>query len=843
MQTPYILTERYPTGNTTVITVDCADFAIDPTGQKDSAPAITEALGTAAQAGGGIVYLPEGRYRLDSPITIPTAVTLRGEWLSPEDDENDLRLGTILCLYAGKNDPEGTAAISMQACSGLKCLTLYYPDQTFTAPVPYAPTVRQCGVDSMTLENVTMVNPWRGVQCGPDANELHFLKNVYITPMDVGFFMDMTTDIGRMQNLHIAPAYLTRFLPETDLDALRSYMLFHVTGVYMARSDWEYGYSIHMSWCQTGFLITSFTDSGPNTQLSGLRMYNCDTGFHLIDVNPYGVALSDSEIVCDIPLTAAIRADTRFKTVMQVNGCKLAGPYETMVEQKGSGQISFANGTITGWRGEAVRMHSGGLSFLQCTFGAGDTHFSLSEEISGIQILGCTFAGREPVMQAGVVARENMQIDHTPLALPVASTGGYEPARTATVPGACLLYNVMDFGAVPDGKEPEKATDNTFAFAKALEAAGKTGGIVWVPAGLYVLQGKLHVPSGVQLRGVFEVPCHTMGGGSVLLTTSGAGDEHGNPFITIAENAGLWGLSICHPNQNPKEPIPYPWTVQSRGKNCYIVNTVLVNPWLGVDFGTYPSEGHYVSYISGAPIRCGLFCGNNSGDGWVENIQYNPHYYFRSSLPAKIVGDWKDFWHNQIRYLQALVFGYNEREHLLGTFVFAANHGLKFVMQDGKGTTGKFIGHGTDGGQNGLQVVGCEDIELINTQLVTIEAPTDRIYFQTEKDAPGKVRVHNTLMWGAPFFAVTIHGGDIEFVQTNIVDAGEVALSVDGGKVRFAGTYFYRNTGNVRVDGDGDCTLVGSMTKRRAPDRADCRIVLEMDIRQGNYTEMNSFSK
>ena len=841
---PYLLKETYETYGVSVISVNAADYGVDPTGEKDSAPGIQAALDAARDLKGGTVYLPEGKYAIRTPITVHSAVTLRGEWLSPEKKENDLTKGTVLLIYVGKNDPDGQAAFSMKPCSGLKCLTFVYPEQSLDAPVPYSPAVRQNGCDSMTLENVTMVNPWRGVQSGPDANELHYLKNVYITPVNVGFFMDMTTDIGRMENLNIKPDYCARYFG-APVEAVREFTLKNATGVYMARSDWEYGYEIHVEWCRVGFLITSFTNSGPNSQLSGLRMYNCDIGFHLVDSNPYGVALSDSEIVCDIPLTAAIKSDARFKTVMQINGCTLAGPYRYTVDQNGSGQISFVNASISGWQVAAVNAASGGLSFLQCDFEPGKTHFETSAETGGLQILGCEFGGK-PLFSGEGISSVCYSAEKTELS--VASRGGHLPCTTKTCPDALILYNAVDFGAVGDG-----ATDNTAALSAALEAAGKTGGVVYVPGGLYLVAGQLSVPAGVQMRGVFEVPSHTMGTGSVLMTTANKGTEDGDPFITLGEGAGLFGLSLYYPEQNEVTPFAYPWTVQSRGKNCYLVNTVLVNPWQGVDFGTYPSDGHYISYISGAPIKCGIFCGNNAGDGWVENIQYNPHYYYRSSLPNHPTAHWNEFWHNQIKYLQALVFGYNEREHLLGTFVFAANHGLKFVMQDGKGCSGKFIGHGTDGGQNGLYIEGCGELELINTELVTIEARDERIYFLTAKDMPGKAKVYNTLMWGAPHRAMVLQGGDLEIQQTNIVDPGRMAITVDGGRVTLAATYFYHNIGrNLAVNSDAEVTLLGSMTPHygREPkaaktvtDPRDGASILEIYGDAGRVTEKYTYSK
>jgi len=90
--------------------------------------------------------------------------------------------------------------------------------------------------------------------------------------------------------------------------------------------------------------------------------------------------------------------------------------------------------------------------------------------------------------------------------------------------------SVINFGAKGDGK-----TDDTAAFQKALDAAGKSGGgVVSAPRGNYFFAGHLNVPSGVTLKGVWEsVPAHNgirdaglpkpTDDGTTFLVTEGAG--------------------------------------------------------------------------------------------------------------------------------------------------------------------------------------------------------------------------------------------------------------------------------------------------------------------------------
>ncbi|MER3472678.1 MAG: hypothetical protein C4335_01300 [Armatimonadota bacterium] len=108
------------------------------------------------------------------------------------------------------------------------------------------------------------------------------------------------------------------------------------------------------------------------------------------------------------------------------------------------------------------------------------------------------------------------------------------------------VYNVRDFGAKGDGK-----TDDTAAFQRALDEAGKAGGgVVYAPRGNYLFRGHLIVPNGVTLKGVWEsVPAHNgirdaglpkpTDDGTTFLVTEGAGSEEGPAFITLNTNSTL----------------------------------------------------------------------------------------------------------------------------------------------------------------------------------------------------------------------------------------------------------------------------------------------------------------
>lgn len=781
------------------------DYAPDKSGESDVSELLQRTLDDMAAGGGGTLLLSEGRYRLDLPIKIPTLTFLAGEGSD----------ATILLCRHGRGNQDAEAQLSLSACSGVMRIALVYDAQSYASPIPYSPCIRQAGVDSVTLEDVAIIGAWRGVQCGPDGNELHYLKNVLIAPLDVGFYMDMTTDIGRMEGLTIDPSSAARYLPESSAVMLISYAAAHAVGIYMARSDWEYGHNIKISGCKTGMIITAVSDSGPNTQLSELFISECSFGIRFVNVNPYGVALTNSVISNSVVKgIAAIVCEKSFETVVQLCSVTLSGLFDYLIIKHGHGELTLYDCKFEqendryNERNSMIELTDGGLNVLNCELSPRRRKLIIYGESARASFIGCKNSDGFNVTYRDGATSENLYISCEYHSLPVPPEKSYIPYPYSLYPEFERLYNIDEYGAKGDG-----VTDCTSAVQTALDEAERNGGgTVFVPAGRYLCEGVLRVGENTELRGIAETPCHTMGGGSVLMTTHGRDDENGEPFITLAEKAGLRGLLIFYPAQNAATPVKYPWTVQNAGRFCRVVNTVIVNPWRGVNFGVYPSEGHYISYLAGAPIRCGALMSANDGGGWVENVQFNPHYWFRTSLPnAPRESDWHDFWHNQIKYLDALVLGRNKAEHMLNTFVFAANHGLLFVERDGGVTSGIVTGHGTDGGENGLCIRALGDVDFINTELVTIESPNRRIYLLAEKASTGNARFFNTLMWGAPHNAIVLRGANVAFICGNYQSQGECANIVEGGKSVFAACWFYKRGDNFDLRG-GETTLIANRT-------------------------------
>ena len=93
--------------------------------------------------------------------------------------------------------------------------------------------------------------------------------------------------------------------------------------------------------------------------------------------------------------------------------------------------------------------------------------------------------------------------------------------------------NVMEYGALGNGK-----ADDTPAVQKALDAAVNRGGICFLPAGSYRLEGSLTVPAGVTLKGSYDGIPHPMHPiGTVLHIYGGKGNTEADPAIILGFNA------------------------------------------------------------------------------------------------------------------------------------------------------------------------------------------------------------------------------------------------------------------------------------------------------------------
>lgn len=169
-----------------------------------------------------------------------------------------------------------------------------------------------------------------------------------------------------------------------------------------------------------------------------------------------------------------------------------------------------------------------------------------------------------------------------------------------------------------------------------LDEAGKTGGIVYIPAGVYSVYKTLKVPAGVELRGAVTMfmTDSTSGSdgiqGTVLLTY-----VEDDATVTLAENAGINGIRIFCAIYSPEDSKIYlevndriaqkQTAVKGEGNGVYARNLVVTGTFNGVDFTG--CDNHSVKHMFGAVFRYFIMGGGKNGV--VEQCLSNQHFLNR----------------------------------------------------------------------------------------------------------------------------------------------------------------------------------------------------------------------
>lgn len=149
-------------------------YGADPTGTSDSTAAIQAAIDAAAsqesQSGstakkGGVVFLPVGRYRLDSPIVLPRAEQSthpRSVWLIGASKHSTVLVGSGSGWSSGDACIEWAATAFRSWDNRIANMTIIAPDVVGTHAVYFAPTLTSTWAQinaerfNLVMENVEL---------------------------------------------------------------------------------------------------------------------------------------------------------------------------------------------------------------------------------------------------------------------------------------------------------------------------------------------------------------------------------------------------------------------------------------------------------------------------------------------------------------------------------------------------------------------------------------------------------------------------------------------------------------------------------------------------------------
>lgn len=372
------------------------------------------------------------------------------------------------------------------------------------------------------------------------------------------------------------------------------------------------------------------------------------------------------------------------------------------------------------------------------------------------------------------------------------------------------VYNVLDFGAKADG-----VVDDTTAVQDALRKAGEKGGVVFLPAGVYLIGGSLRIPIGVTLKGSWEMAHHgAWDKGTTLLATRGRGTEEGPALIEMQASTAVIGLSVYYPEQDPEAIVPYPWTIRGRGMHNTIENVTLINSYNGITIGPEWNELHLIRNVFGCPLRRGILIDNTTDIGRLENVHFNIHYWHRAHHPNGPRSEGPEASYRQWvqEHLQAFIFGRTDWESVKDTFSYGAHTTYTFTDMGHGAMNGSLVGIGADGCIYGMVVEKIQPMGLVvtNGQFAAFRHPQmpkhdddpaiSAIY--TKETFDGNLSFVNCTSWGGNAFAHLEGAGTVRFTDChvrdwNVYDKGRTAVSSFGPRLILSGNEFA--TGGLNV--------------------------------------------
>lgn len=822
---PRVASTVFAADDVPVISFDVTDpaFGAAKDGTADDTAAFQLALYAAEAAGGAVVYAPAGHYAIRGHLYIPPGVTLRGDWGNPHD--GGLGLGTILQAYEGKGEANGVPFITLGQGSTVQALSVWYPEQSYSAVEAYPPTFQLVTYGSQMIRQVTLINAYTGVSSGDISAAGSQINQLYGTVLNRGIYIGNSWDIERWETVRFTPDYWSDSgLPGApsggNRAVLSSYTASHAEGIVAEHIDGIYGSDIYLRAFKTGIVMRQH-EAGtglPTGQWVNVDIDETETGIRVDGVAGWGMLVAQSSIkatlgAAPIPIDITAGFGGTADAYIGFNATVVGGTPHTAVRINGSGHAvaSFQNSTFEDWGHGggtyAIDMQAGNLQLHDSDFLKHAPAVHLDAGTSSASVLGNRFAGGSPIVNNSGKGTDRVFIDNSAsYTFNQMAASGHIYRSAQPKPSSHLLYNVRlsPYGALGDG-----ASDDTAAIQAALNAAETAGGgTVFLPAGRYRIDGSLRVPSGVELRGVNET-LNTYALNSRLELYGGQGHAGGTPAITLEAQAGVRGVTFFYPEQDGHNVQEYPWTIRGIGSEGYVIDTILVNSYQGIDFGsTTAADGYFVRNVRGAPLLTGMYLGNSSTDSWVENVHYNSGYWWYADVPnspnsssASLAAS-RSWAYDHSTFMK---FGYNANLHALNLFVYNGNISYQFLEQAAGSTRGTLINAGSDAARTALdlqQVETADGVEIINLMAYDHDYNPANVVVNVPAGNSGKVRVFGLILasHGTDQAAIGVRtaGSNVGIQQVHFSDAvtahDYLLLEVLGGQARFENIHRTRSS-------------------------------------------------
>ncbi len=384
--------------------INVHDFGATADGKTDDTQAIQKALDAAAADRGGIIRIPKGMYLVAGSLKLHEGVTLAGEWEAPHHANTGQ--GTVILATGGKGDENATPLINLNQSSCVKGITVLYPDQDPSNIQPYPWTIQGRGMHCSVID-VTLVNPYKGIDFGTHPNELHFISNVFGSPLRIGIFVDKTTDIGRIENVHFNPHAWARcpyspvaFEGSGGWKSLCDYLEQNLEGFLIGQTDWEYMNNCFVIFPKIGLHFIQTERGTPNVVLT-----QCGSDIGPVAVQVDGCQYHAGLAFNNCQFMSCIKTGPDNHGTVKFSNCGFWPIQKTGSQAilEGQGTVIFSTCHFSGWaldgsQAPCMDIRDGAALIQACEFmEEGKTQIRVGPQADGVSIGTCRFRGGEKI--------------------------------------------------------------------------------------------------------------------------------------------------------------------------------------------------------------------------------------------------------------------------------------------------------------------------------------------------------------------------------------------------------------------------------------------------------------
>jgi hypothetical protein len=760
------------------------EFGAVGDGKTDDTAAFQQAIDKVYHeggSGGGVVFVPAGNYAFYKNLNIPTGVTLHGDWADWTKGNGGI-VGTTFEVYAS-DTADGTPFLTVGDSAALRDVNIWYPSQSASSIQPY-PFTLKVGTDSV-VQNVVLVNSYQGIT---SKSAKHILSSVIGTPLFMGIKIDSVADIVHSEDIRFAPDIWTKSrLPNAPAanGPQADWMRANGTGMLLKRVDGQLNIDTNISGYKVGIETESGDGGQPGATFYKGSITKCGTAL-LAEEMPGALGLVFAEMTFDGDIGVS-RTHTSTNANVLFYHCTItgnSGPAVTMSGKDAGSWMQFQNCTING----TLQLNNGVFNVVNSTL-TGNQQATVSDQATMASFTGCTFTGIKNI----VTQKDgNSLVEDRPastMTMPLFDWAKVKDDYLTRRPAKTDLFLATDYGVTGDGD-----TDDTAAIQKALNAAGTNGGgLVYLAGGTYKLTDTLTVPSGVELRGPYEMRHRTWPAGdgkpkgAILEPYGGEGSATGPPAIALQANSGIVGLTISYESQSNKCE-PFPPTIQGQGANVYAIGIQCPNPFWYVDLDTYSCPNHFLYMVDGWDINMGFKIGHGSS-GTVVDCQGNWTYWVDNYSSHNNLSGPRQPPVEQYVYHNSTGFQLGHcTETMVKDFNIIENTFIRFVTEDGQGPNVNMIGCYCDASIKGMILDSASGtINAINTPMCVFagddvaDLKSQTFGVQSTANFHGTARLFNTILFASPHLDFDINGGDVGAVNMHMNGHSYIGSQVNGG--------------------------------------------------------------